>query len=228
MSIATELQRIKQAKDNIIRALNRKNIYIPSGYTLDKYAAFIDQDMSGKTIEWKSNPSNYLSFKFISNGTVSWQNNKGDIQYSKDGGNTWINFNGTEVTCNIDDEIWFKGTLTGGCGNSSSSSSSKFNTSGKFYVSGNIQSLSNFNNTLANYHFAYLFYNCEGLNIDIEKKVTLPATALTSYCYYCMFYGCTSLTSAPELPATTLATYCYGYMFADCTSLTTASIVFRY
>ena len=34
-----------------------------------------------------------------------------------------------------------------------------------------------------------------------------------------MFYGCTSLTTAPELPATTLAEYCYNYMFIDCTNL---------
>ena len=34
-----------------------------------------------------------------------------------------------------------------------------------------------------------------------------------------MFYGCTSLTTAPELPATTLAEACYSGMFCDCTSL---------
>ena len=34
-----------------------------------------------------------------------------------------------------------------------------------------------------------------------------------------MFYGCTSLTTAPELPATILADDCYGYMFYGCTSL---------
>ena len=39
-----------------------------------------------------------------------------------------------------------------------------------------------------------------------------------------MFYGCTSLTTAPELPATTLATDCYGFMFRDCTLLTSVRI----
>ena len=34
-----------------------------------------------------------------------------------------------------------------------------------------------------------------------------------------MFYGCTSLTTAPELPATTLADYCYGSMFQGCSNL---------
>ena len=34
-----------------------------------------------------------------------------------------------------------------------------------------------------------------------------------------MFYGCTSLTTAPELPATTLVSYCYYYIFRDCSKL---------
>jgi hypothetical protein len=34
-----------------------------------------------------------------------------------------------------------------------------------------------------------------------------------------MFYGCTSLTNAPDLPATTLASNCYEYMFQGCSNL---------
>ena len=34
-----------------------------------------------------------------------------------------------------------------------------------------------------------------------------------------MFYGCTSLTTAPELPATSLADNCYYHMFYGCSSL---------
>ena len=34
-----------------------------------------------------------------------------------------------------------------------------------------------------------------------------------------MFYGCTSLVSAPDLPATTIADSCYLEMFSECTSL---------
>ena len=34
-----------------------------------------------------------------------------------------------------------------------------------------------------------------------------------------MFYGCTSLTQAPELPATNLAEWCYYGMFYRCTNL---------
>ena len=32
--------------------------------------------------------------------------------------------------------------------------------------------------------------------------------SMATYCYSYMFYGCTSLTTAPSLPATTLADYC--------------------
>ena len=34
-----------------------------------------------------------------------------------------------------------------------------------------------------------------------------------------MFFGCTSLTKAPELPATTLVERCYEGMFSGCTNL---------
>ena len=57
--------------------------------------------------------------------------------------------------------------------------------------------------------------------INIDKKF-LSATTLASQCYYSMFYGCTSLTSAPVLPATTLADDCYHDMFRHCTSLVNA------
>jgi hypothetical protein len=36
-----------------------------------------------------------------------------------------------------------------------------------------------------------------------------------------MFYGCTSLTTAPELPATTLVNKCYCVMFYNCRKLKT-------
>ena len=171
--------------------------------------------------QWRDNPSNYLRFKFVMDGQVRWQNVKGDIQYSKNGG-AWTAFNGTIVSMSAGDEIWFKGDLTSGVGASSESSASKFYTSGKFYVSGNAQSLSSFNNTLLGYHFARLFNKCVGLNVDVNTPLVLPATTLANYCYQNMFQGCTSLTTAPALPATTLAGYCYSYMFQGCTSLTTA------
>ena len=62
-----------------------------------------------------------------------------------------------------------------------------------------------------------MFSGCTSLTGAPE----LPATALTSQCYYQMFAGCKSLTVAPELPATALASQCYQQMFYGCTSLVT-------
>ena len=73
-------------------------------------------------------------------------------------------------------------------------------------------------NTLADYCYQSMFYNCTSLT----AAPTLPATTLASNCYREMFSGCGSLTTAPELPATTLASNCYSNMFDNCTSLTTA------
>ena len=63
-----------------------------------------------------------------------------------------------------------------------------------------------------------MFYGCASLTQAPE----LPATTLADYCYQSMFSKCTSLTQAPELPATTLASRCYAIMFSECTSLTQA------
>ncbi len=219
MSISSEIQRLQEAKKSINIALSRRGIHIPSGDTLDEYAALIDPITSGETIEYLDNPQGYLSFKFVTDGTVKWQNVKGDIEYSKNGGSTWTAFNGATVSATTGDEIWFKGSLTGGCGANTETGSSKFYTSGYFFASGNIQSLCGFYNTLQVYHFSYLFSKCSFLNIDENNKLLLPATTLADNCYSSMFQGCTSLTKAPVLPAEEMLTNCYGFMFNGCTNL---------
>ena len=72
--------------------------------------------------------------------------------------------------------------------------------------------------TLATGCYQFMFYGCTSLT----TAPVLPATTLAERCYEQMFYGCTSLVNAPELPVTTLANFCYIGMFYDCTSLTTA------
>ena len=71
--------------------------------------------------------------------------------------------------------------------------------------------------------FAALFMMCTGLTS--AENLILPATTLTESCYNYMFYGCTSLTTAPELPATTLADYCYMNMFDGCYGIETAPVL---
>ena len=75
--------------------------------------------------------------------------------------------------------------------------------------------------TISNYN---LFYGIFSGNTGIisSRNLKLPATRISQYCYYCMFYGCTNMIDAPELPATTLDRYCYQGMFEGCTSLSVA------
>lgn len=156
------------------------------------------------------------------NGTFTFtpQNNN-VISYSTDNGSTWTQ--GTSVTVSNGDKVMWKGTMTSelaqGIGN--------FSSTAEFDVQGNAMSLLYGDNykgqldlTEKIYAFDNLFKNSN--KIISARNLSLPATTLESGCYGYMFYGCTSLTVAPELPATTLANSCYYSMFQGCTSLTTA------
>jgi len=94
------------------------------------------------------------------------------------------------------------------------------------YVYGNVMSLYSEDyaeaTTAVPFAFYKLFYNNTHIKNHDEIDLVLPATTLAEHCYDGMFYGCTSLTTAPELPAETLADNCYDRMFYDCTSLKTA------
>lgn len=72
--------------------------------------------------------------------------------------------------------------------------------------------------TLPNAAFTSLF---SASQIYGAHELILP-DHVSERCYYKMFSGCTSLTTAPELPATTLADFCYYNMFYGCTNLQTA------
>lgn len=105
---------------------------------------------------------------------------------------------------------------------------SYFNISGDCYVYGNIMSMissTNFTDLkelTGGGNFINLFSDCYHLKNHPDKQLLLPATTLTSSCYYGMFQGCSALSRAPDLPATTLEGGCYGQMFLNCTGLTKA------
>ena len=97
----------------------------------------------------------------------------------------------------------------------------RFTMTGKISASGNIQYLLDKTGELLSVSdscYQTMFYGCTSLT----TAPALPATTLADSCYGIMFSGCTSLTTAPALPATTLADSCYYNMFSNCTSLTTA------
>lgn len=60
------------------------------------------------------------------------------------------------------------------------------------------------------------------LNTLLKADGSVLDLAGRDFCYFGIFFGCSSLTQAPDLPATNLAFGCYGMMFYDCTSLTQA------
>ena len=90
------------------------------------------------------------------------------------------------------------------------------------YCSGNVGALSDYDNPTAplteDGQFAALFSDCTALITAPD----LPATDLTTFCYYNIFANCENLEAAPALPATTLAVGCYYSMFEYCSSLETA------
>ena len=63
-----------------------------------------------------------------------------------------------------------------------------------------------------------MFFNCPSLT----STPIISATTLAQRCCAQMFYNCTSLTSVPSLPATTMADYCYAWMFENCSALVNA------
>ena len=175
-----------------------------------------------------------LTFNILSDGTINWTASDASItktiEYKLNNGE-WTSITSNTgssaptITVNSGDKLQFKGnnaqyaTDILVCNSFSDSTA-------LFKAKGNIMSLiygDDFKNKLAissTYAFARLFRNCTKL-VSAENLI-LPATTLASYCYYEMFDGCSSLTTAPALPATTLAEYCYNSMFNGCTSLTKA------
>lgn len=156
------------------------------------------------------------------NTTKNWD---GTLEYSTDK-KTWNTWDGTEISSS-GSKLYLRGT-----GNSKiagNSNNYRFVFTGtdalKIACKGNIENLLDYETVSAGGHptmaficFGFMFFGCTSLT----TAPALPATTLTNSCYQDMFNSCTSLTTAPELPATTLTDSCYSGMFSGCTSLTTA------
>ena len=159
------------------------------------------------------------------------------IQYSKDL-TTWNNIsfvtdNSSQIVLNNGEKLYLKGTNSAYGEKlyyNSYLTAANIQSSGNIDVMGNIMSLvygDNFieNNTISTpATFAALFF--DNNKLVNTKDLVLPTMSLTKDCYNAMFYGCTSLITAPELPATTLENYCYSSMFYGCTSLNYVKAMF--
>ena len=183
-----------------------------------------DNPGTGGDISGPINTSDYMTILALENGlTASLSTNA--CQYCIDGDGNWIDLPANTATqaINSGQTLSFKGNLTP----NSNSGIGTFTISKKCNLEGNCMSLlfgddvvNNNSLSRKNYAFYNLFMGCTTI-MQVSESF-LPATKLASSCYRRMFYGCSSLTTAPELPATTLATWCYQSMFYYCTSLTTA------
>lgn len=197
---------------------------------------YVAYDEENQVIDWntkggdKDYSSMYLTFEITGDGeikhraTQAWVEKK--VEYRKNGGEwTEIRFpyysiNSISVTKG--DVVEYRGNNSA-YGESESYCVTFSGTTAQFNVYGNIMSLidsTNFetlDSLTDDYTFNGLFRSCIGLT-DVSNLV-LPATTLANFCYYNMFNGCTSITTAPELPATKLVYYCYAGMFQGCTSL---------
>ena len=180
-------------------------------------------------VKEKTDYSNdYLTFEAIEDGTFTFTGtNSNSLSYSLDDGETWtaLASGSASPTVTSGNKIMWKGTCT-----PVDTGSGKFSATANFNVQGNIMSLlfgDDFTNKTDLTGKDYAFYNLfnQNTNIKSAKNLILPATTLAQYCYSEMFYGCKSLTTAPQLPTTTLATDCYSRMFKGCTSLVNAPVL---
>ena len=163
-----------------------------------------------------------LTMEAITAGTIVVENPQAGMQYTLNGGaKTAVSTTAIDVA--IGDKVAFYGT---GTSIAKYSGTKIAGGTAEVKVYGNIMSLVDetgfaTNTTLtAENTFSSLFRS--NAKLKDASGLLLPAETLANYCYYNMFQGCTSLTTAPELKAKTLANYCYSGMFVNCTSLTAA------
>ena len=187
---------------------------IPEGWTVK----YIDDTVAVET--------NYLTFTAEEDGSMfSFVNkdNNPDVQYSLDGGVTWIALEegDTVILAHKGDKALLRGDNPQGFSKGSYRYST-FRMTGKVAASGSVMSLVDGAGLSTEIPVDYCFYGLFNDCTSLTQAPELPATRLESSCYNRMFSGCTSLTQAPALPATTLASYCYEGMFSGCTSLTQA------
>ena len=188
------------------------------GYVDDEGSG--DDGNNGGSVDIK----NYLTIVALEDGlTASLSVNA--CEYCVDGDGNWKTLSADTATESINSghTLSFRGELTP----ASSNGIGTFTISKRCNLKGNCMSMlfgdnaaDNFSLTYKHQAFRSLFENCTNI-VNVSENF-LPATTLEGYCYFNMFFNCTSLVTAPELPATTLKGTCYANMFYNCTSLTAA------
>ena len=145
----------------------------------------------------------------------------GTLEWSTDH-NTWTVLAGTEEMQSVNRKLYLRGKGNTTFCDTSLWKGVQWVLSHKASCSGNIQTLLDWENPPASISTEHCYFGMFNGCASLTSAPELPITTLAQYCYQNMFQGCTSLTSAPQLPATTLASNCYSGMFNGCASLTSA------
>ena len=144
-----------------------------------------------------------------SKGCLITVSNSSDLEYSKDGGTTWIPYKSRITLDKIGDKVSFRGTWS--TRETGSSSRTHFSCVGICYIYGNIMSLlskedyATMTELPYNETFQTLFQDNKDITHADGKNLVLPATTLRKNCYYQMFSGCTNFNYikclATDIPA---------------------------
>ncbi len=171
-----------------------------------------------------------LTMQALTDGNIVVNNPRSGMQYSKNGGEKTA-VTSDAISVSAGDKVQFYGNSTAYySGNSDYTSIAGGSAEVKVY--GNIMSLVN-ETGFATATKLPAINTFGGLFLGNDKltnasSLLLPATTLAECCYYGMFHGCTSLTTAPVLPATTLAKGCYQSMFHGCKKLNAVTCLATY
>ena len=160
----------------------------------------------------------YLSILALEDTTITVRAVGAGELFAQINNGVWESLINVPVELSAGDVIKYKGSIRETATSTTSQRGVMFSISNKVELFGDCTSIFK-KRKLISYAFYEAFANAPIIRVSADF---LPATTLASYCYYGMFYNCTSLTTAPVLPATTLAYNCYKSMFRGCTSLTTA------
>lgn len=140
------------------------------------------------------------------------------LEYSLNGGSFMAYTVGNVISLNSGDYIKMKRVSGVVSYLNQSSKYYKFVMTGTIEASGNIMSLidaSCESLTAGQFCFYQLFHGCTSLTTAPE----MPATSLQNGAYYMTFYNCNKLIIAPELPALTVPQNGYRQTFQGCSRL---------
>lgn len=157
-----------------------------------------------------------LNFYMPNGGTISL-NKTGtptvvELEYSLDRGATWTVWaedqdGNRSLTLTAGQRMYIRNTSTSSTKFSTSTSDYyRFHFDGDVYASGSVMSLlckNEIYDITCTYCFYNLFYNCTTLRTAAD----LTATKIEARCYHNIYYGCSSLVTPPIVAATTYGTF---------------------